>query len=115
MFKTLNTSSIYAELSFEYYFMKYLDLNVKYRSTNGWDVKPDLTCMQEYIRSILLNMNLNWLSIIQWTVPQLSVIVIYNSTWSKLIQWIMVTFSGDNLTYKLQKKAYILFVINLIT
>jgi len=37
-------------------------------------------------------------SIPQWTVPQLSIMVIYNSTWSVLIQWIMFILSGDNLT-----------------
>ena len=46
---------------------------------------------------------------------QLSIMVIYNSTWSKLIQWNTVILSGDDLTYKFQKKAYFLFVINLIT
>ena len=34
----------------------------------------------------------------QLTVPQLSIMVIYNSTWSILIQWIMDILSGDNLT-----------------
>jgi len=34
----------------------------------------------------------------QWTVPQLSIMIIYNSTWSFLIQWIMDILSGDNLT-----------------
>ena len=28
------------------------------------------------------------LKLIQWTVPQLSVMIIYDSTWSILIQWI---------------------------
>jgi len=56
-----------------------------------------------------------WLSVRQWTVPQLSIMVIYNGSWSKLIQWIMVMLPGDNLTYKLQKKPYFLFVMKLIT
>jgi len=51
----------------------------------------------------------------EWTVPHLSIMVIHKGTWSKLIQWIMVILSGDNLTYKLQKEAYFLFVINLAT
>ena len=33
-----------------------------------------------------------------WTVPQLSIMVIYNSTWSILIQWIRDIVSGDNMT-----------------
>ena len=39
-----------------------------------------------------------------WTVPQLSIIIIYNSTWSILIQWIRNKLSCDNLTQKTQKK-----------
>ena len=35
---------------------------------------------------------------IKWTVPQLSVIIIYNSAWSILIQWLRFILSGDNLT-----------------
>jgi len=34
----------------------------------------------------------------QWTVPHLSIMIIYNSTWSILIQWIRDILSGDNLT-----------------
>jgi len=34
----------------------------------------------------------------QWTVPQLSIMIIYNSTWSILIQKIRIILSGDNLT-----------------
>jgi len=34
----------------------------------------------------------------QSTVPQLLIMIIYNSTWSILIQWIMVILSGDNPT-----------------
>jgi len=34
----------------------------------------------------------------------MSIIIIYNSTWSILIQWIRIKLSGDNLTYKTQKK-----------
>ena len=60
-------------------------------------------------------LNMLELSFHQWTVPQLSIMIIYNCTWSMLIQWITVILSGDNLTQKLQKKAYFLFVINLIT
>jgi len=37
-------------------------------------------------------------NILQWTVPQLSLMIIYNSTWSILIQWIRAILSGDNLT-----------------
>jgi len=40
----------------------------------------------------------------QWTVPQLSIMIIYNSTWSILIQKIRIILSGDNLTLKTQKK-----------
>ena len=50
-----------------------------------------------------------------WTVPQLSVLIIYNSSWSTLIQWIWHILSGDNLTQYIQQKAYFLFVINIIT
>jgi len=50
----------------------------------------------------------------EWTVPQLSIIIIYSNTWSFLIQWVRVIFSGENLTYWILKKAYFLFVINLI-
>ena len=39
----------------------------------------------------------------QWTVPQLSIMIIYNSTWSILIQQIRI-LSVDNLTQKTQKK-----------
>ena len=51
----------------------------------------------------------------EWTVPQLSIMIICNSTWSILIQWIRDILSGDNLTQCIQQKAYFLFVINLIT
>ena len=51
----------------------------------------------------------------QWTVPQLSIMIIYNCTWSILIQQIRILLSADNLNQKIQKKAYFLFVINLIT
>ena len=40
----------------------------------------------------------------QCTVPQMSIIIIYNSTWSILIQQIRIKLSGDNLTQKTQKK-----------
>jgi len=35
---------------------------------------------------------------IHWTVPQMSIIIIYNSTWSILIQYIRIKLKGDNLT-----------------
>jgi len=35
----------------------------------------------------------------EWTVPQLIIMIIYNSKWSILIQSIRVKLSGDNLTY----------------
>ena len=41
---------------------------------------------------------------IQWTVLQLSIMIIYNSTWPILIQQIRIILSGDNLTQKTQKK-----------
>ena len=44
--------------------------------------------------------NLHW----QWTVPKLSIMIIYNSTWSILIQQIRIILSSDNLTQKTQKK-----------
>ena len=50
-----------------------------------------------------------------WTVPQLSIMIIYNCTWSILIQSIRIILSSDNLIQKIQKKAYFQFVINLIT
>jgi len=34
----------------------------------------------------------------QWTVPQLSIMIIYNSAWQVLIQWIWDILSGGNLT-----------------
>jgi len=34
----------------------------------------------------------------EWTVPQMSIIIMYNSTWSILIQKIRIKLSGDNLT-----------------
>ena len=34
----------------------------------------------------------------RWTIPQMSIIIIYNITWSILIQWIRIKLSGDNLT-----------------
>ena len=40
----------------------------------------------------------------EWTVPQLSIMIIYNSTWSILIQQIRIILSGDNLTQKTQKR-----------
>ena len=40
----------------------------------------------------------------QWTVPQLSIMIIYNCTWSILIQQIRIILSGDNMTQKTQKK-----------
>ena len=57
------------------------------------------------------------------TVPQPSIMIIYNSTWSVVILQIRIILSGDNLTLlsgdnltqTIQKKAYFLFVINLIT
>ena len=51
----------------------------------------------------------------QWTVPQLSNLIIYNCTWSILIQQIRIILSADNLTQTIQKKAHFLFVINVIT
>ena len=41
--------------------------------------------------------------------------IIYNSTWSILIQQIRIILSGDNLTSKIQKKAYFMFAINVFT
>jgi len=35
---------------------------------------------------------------LQWTVPQLSIMIIYNSTWSILIQWTRDILPGDKLT-----------------
>jgi len=49
-----------------------------------------------------------------WTVPNMSITIIYNSTWSILIQWIRDILSGDILIWLIQKQAYFLFVINLI-
>ena len=40
----------------------------------------------------------------QWIVPQLSIMIIYNSTWAILIQQIRMILSGDNLIQKIQKK-----------
>ena len=40
----------------------------------------------------------------EWTVPQLSVMIIYNCTWSILIQQIRITLLRDNLTQKTQNK-----------
>jgi len=34
----------------------------------------------------------------QWTVPQLSIMIIYNCIWSNLIQLIRIILSADNLT-----------------
>jgi len=34
----------------------------------------------------------------EWTDPQLSIMIIYNSTWSILIQKLRIILSGDNLT-----------------
>ena len=51
----------------------------------------------------------------EWTVPQLSIMIIYNCTQSILIQQIRMILSADNLAQKIQKKAYFLFVIILIT
>jgi len=34
----------------------------------------------------------------QWTVPQLSIMIIYNITWSILIQQISIIVPGDSLT-----------------
>ena len=42
----------------------------------------------------------------------LSIMIIYKSKWSILIQWIRFILSGN---YQIQKKAYFLLVINLIT
>ena len=50
---------------------------------------------------------------VQWTVPQLSIIIIYNYTWSILIQWVRDILLGDDLVYTID--AYFLIVINLIT
>ena len=47
---------------------------------------------------------LPFVKICLWTVPQLSIMIIYNSTWSILIQQIRIILSGDNLTQKTQKK-----------
>ena len=45
----------------------------------------------------------------QWTVPQLSITIIYNSLLLILIKWIKVMIARPS------KKAYFLFVINLTT
>ena len=34
----------------------------------------------------------------QWTVPQLTIMIIYDSTWSMLIHWISVKLTGANMT-----------------
>ena len=39
----------------------------------------------------------------QWTVPQLSIMIIYNRTWSILIEQFRIILSGDNLTYTFRK------------
>ena len=49
------------------------------------------------------------------TVSQLSSMIINNSAWPISIKWIRIILSGDNLTLFIHKKAYFLFVINLIT
>jgi len=41
-------------------------------------------------------MQLFALNHLQWTVPQLPILIIYNSTWSILIQWIRGILSADN-------------------
>ena len=41
---------------------------------------------------------------LKWTVPQMSIIIIYNSAWSILIQSIRIKLSGDNLTQETQKE-----------
>ena len=38
----------------------------------------------------------------QWTISQLSIMIIYYSTWQILIQWIRDVLSGDNLTQYMQ-------------
>jgi len=50
----------------------------------------------------------------QCTNPQLSIMITYNGLCSNLIQWVRVILSGDQPTQKIPKKAYFLFVINLI-
>ena len=35
---------------------------------------------------------------VQWTFPQMPIMIIYNRTWSILNQWISGILSGDNLT-----------------
>ena len=42
---------------------------------------------------------------LQWNVPQMSIIIIYNSTWSILIQQIRIKLSGNNLTQKHKRKT----------
>jgi len=46
---------------------------------------------------VLLRKLQNW-NQLEWSVPQLLSVIIYNSTWLILIQWITVLWSGDNLT-----------------
>ena len=48
-------------------------------------------------------------------VPQLSIMIIYNGTQSILIAQIRIILTADNLTQKIKKKAYFLFVIKRIT
>jgi len=56
------------------------------------------------VTSIVLHSNclaygsICWYNNMQWTVPQLSIMIIYNGSWSNLIQWITVIISGGKLT-----------------
>ena len=55
-------------------------------------------------------------SLFKWTVPQLSIMRIYNASWSKSSNGLGWYCQVTNLPSKYEyKKAYFLFVINLIT
>jgi len=51
-----------------------------------------------HLSEFFLQQDINPRSVGEWTIPQLSIMIIYNSTWSILIQWIRDILSGDSLT-----------------
>ena len=65
-----------------------------------WDImyvrSNDIDCISSitrlYIKQVCVYYN-----VAKWSVPQLSIMIIYNSTWSISIQWIRDILSGDNL------------------
>ena len=68
------------------------------RTGNAWTSTHPSTSVSVSPRRWVVLVALRGLGAKLWTIPQMSIIFIYNSTWSILIQKIRIILSGDDLT-----------------